>query len=37
MKEDKTEKIITVVCIVIAFVLLLGMGFSIILFGPLLR
>lgn len=36
MKEDKVD-IRTVICIIVAFIILLGMGFSIMLFGTVLR
>lgn len=36
MKEDKVD-IWTVICIIMAFIILLGMGFSIMVFGTVLR
>lgn len=36
MKEDKVD-IWTVICIITAFIILLGMGFSIMVIGTVLR
>lgn len=36
MEKDKAD-IWTVICIIMAFIILLGMGFSIMVFGTVLR